>query len=85
MTLYHVEGSGHGDAILMAHSPRERVVIAVDVYAPGGAVQPYAVNFLRTSANATPCRPDRAAARTDRHLSGARTHGGNPFAVTDLP
>ena len=46
MTLYHVEGSGHGDAILMAYLPRERVVIAVDVYAPGGAVQPYAANFL---------------------------------------
>jgi glyoxylase-like metal-dependent hydrolase (beta-lactamase superfamily II) len=46
MTLYHVEGSAHGDAILMAYLPRERVVIAVDVYAPGGAVQPYAANFL---------------------------------------
>ena len=46
MTLYHVEGSGHGDAILMAYLPRERVVIEVDVYAPGGAVQPYAANFL---------------------------------------
>ena len=46
MTLYHVEGSSHGDAILMAYLPRERVVIAVDVYAPGGAVQPYAANFL---------------------------------------
>ena len=41
MTLYHVEGSGHGDAILMAYLPRERVVIAADV-----AGQPYAVNFL---------------------------------------
>ena len=46
MTLYHVEGSGHGDAILMAYLPLERVVIEVDVYAPGGAVQPYAANFL---------------------------------------
>jgi glyoxylase-like metal-dependent hydrolase (beta-lactamase superfamily II) len=46
MTLYHVEGSGHGDAILMAYLPRERIVIEVDVYAPGGAVQPYAANFL---------------------------------------
>jgi glyoxylase-like metal-dependent hydrolase (beta-lactamase superfamily II) len=46
MTLYHVEGSGHGDAILMAYLPRERLVIEVDVYAPGGAVQPYAANFL---------------------------------------
>jgi glyoxylase-like metal-dependent hydrolase (beta-lactamase superfamily II) len=41
MTLYHVEGSGHGDAILMAYLPRERVVIAADV-----AGQPYAANFL---------------------------------------
>jgi glyoxylase-like metal-dependent hydrolase (beta-lactamase superfamily II) len=46
MTLYHVEGSGHGDAILMAYLPRERIVIEVDVYGPGGAVQPYAANFL---------------------------------------
>jgi glyoxylase-like metal-dependent hydrolase (beta-lactamase superfamily II) len=46
MTLYHVEGSGHGDAILMAYLPRERVIIEVDVYAPGGAMQPYAANFL---------------------------------------
>jgi glyoxylase-like metal-dependent hydrolase (beta-lactamase superfamily II) len=46
MTLYHVEGSGHGDGILMAYLPRERVIIEVDVYAPGGPVQPYAANFL---------------------------------------
>ena len=46
MTLFHVEGSGHGDAILMAYLPRERVVIEADVYAPGGAVQPYVANFL---------------------------------------
>jgi glyoxylase-like metal-dependent hydrolase (beta-lactamase superfamily II) len=46
MTLYHVEGSGHGDAILMAYLPRERLVLEVDVYTPGGAVQPYAANFL---------------------------------------
>ena len=46
MLLYHVEGSGHGDAILMAYLPRERLVIYVDLYGPGGAVQPYAANFL---------------------------------------
>jgi glyoxylase-like metal-dependent hydrolase (beta-lactamase superfamily II) len=46
MLLYHVEGSGHGDAILMAYLPRERLVIYVDLYAPGGAIQPYAANFL---------------------------------------
>jgi glyoxylase-like metal-dependent hydrolase (beta-lactamase superfamily II) len=46
MVLYHVEGSGHGDAILMAYLPRERMVIYVDLFAPGGAVQPYAANFL---------------------------------------
>ena len=46
MLLYHVEGSGHGDAILMAYLPRERLVIYVDLYAPGGATQPYAANFL---------------------------------------
>ena len=46
MLLYHVEGSGHGDAILMTYLPRERLVIYVDLYGPGGAVQPYAANFL---------------------------------------
>jgi hypothetical protein len=30
----------------MAYLPRERIVIEVDVYGPGGAVQPYAANFL---------------------------------------
>ena len=46
MVLYHVEGSGHGDAILMAHLPRERLIVEVDIYGPGGAIQPYAANFL---------------------------------------
>jgi glyoxylase-like metal-dependent hydrolase (beta-lactamase superfamily II) len=46
MVLYHVEGSGHGDAILMAYLPRERLIVEVDVYGPGAAIQPYAANFL---------------------------------------
>ncbi len=47
MVLYHVEGSGHGDAILMAYLPRERLVIEADLYSPGGALAPYAANFLQ--------------------------------------
>jgi glyoxylase-like metal-dependent hydrolase (beta-lactamase superfamily II) len=46
MTLYHVAGSGHGDAILMAYFPRERLLVEADVYSPGSAVQSYAANLL---------------------------------------
>ena len=46
VTLYHVAGSPHGDTILMAHFPRERVLVQADVFSPGGAVAPYAANLL---------------------------------------
>ena len=44
--LYHVSGNPHSDTMLMAYVPRERVVIEVDAFSPGSAVQPYAANLL---------------------------------------
>lgn len=46
MILYHIVGSGHGDALLMAYLPRERLLVEADVYTPGAAVAPYAANLL---------------------------------------
>lgn len=44
--LYHVAGNPHSDTMLMAYIPRDRVLIEVDAYSPGSAVQPYAANLL---------------------------------------
>ena len=46
VNLYHVAGSPHGDAMLMAYVPRDRTLIEVDVSRPGSAVQPYAANLV---------------------------------------
>jgi glyoxylase-like metal-dependent hydrolase (beta-lactamase superfamily II) len=46
MTLYHVAGSPHSDTMLMAYFPRQRVLVEVDVFSPGAAVNPYAANLL---------------------------------------
>src|SRR6185503_6561106 len=35
--LYAIEGSGHGDTLLMAYFPKERLLVEADVYSPGGA------------------------------------------------
>jgi len=45
MNLYHIAGSPHADTLLMAHFPRERVLVEADVFSPGAAVQPYAANL----------------------------------------
>jgi len=45
MNLYHIAGSPHADTLLMAHFPRERVLVEVDVFTPGAAVPPYAANL----------------------------------------
>jgi len=34
LDLYHIEGNGHNDGILMAYLPRERVLIEADVFTP---------------------------------------------------
>jgi glyoxylase-like metal-dependent hydrolase (beta-lactamase superfamily II) len=44
--LYHVAGNPHSDTMLMAHFPRERVLVEVDAFSPGGTYHPYAANLL---------------------------------------
>src|SRR4030095_2890109 len=44
--LYRIDGNPHGDAMLMAYLPRERILVEVDAFSPGAAVQPYAANLL---------------------------------------
>jgi glyoxylase-like metal-dependent hydrolase (beta-lactamase superfamily II) len=44
--LFHIAGNPHGDAMLMAYLPRERILIEVDAFSPGSAVQPYAANLV---------------------------------------
>jgi glyoxylase-like metal-dependent hydrolase (beta-lactamase superfamily II) len=46
MTLYHVEGNPHADTLLMAYFPKQRILVEVDAYSPGSAVQPYAANLI---------------------------------------
>ena len=46
VNLYHIAGSPHGDGLLMAYVPRERLLVEADAYGPGSAVQPYAANLL---------------------------------------
>jgi glyoxylase-like metal-dependent hydrolase (beta-lactamase superfamily II) len=46
MVLYHVAGNPHTDTMLMAYLPRERLLVEVDAYSPGSAVQPYAANLI---------------------------------------
>jgi len=44
--LYHVEGNPHSDTMLMAYIPRDRVLVEVDAFSAGSAVNPYAANLL---------------------------------------
>jgi glyoxylase-like metal-dependent hydrolase (beta-lactamase superfamily II) len=44
--LYRIDGNPHGDAMLMAYLPKERILVEVDAFSPGAAVQPYAANLL---------------------------------------
>lgn len=46
MEVYHIAGNPHGDALLMAYFPKERVLVEADAYSPPGAYQPYAANLL---------------------------------------
>jgi glyoxylase-like metal-dependent hydrolase (beta-lactamase superfamily II) len=46
VVLYHIAGSTHGDTLLMAYFPRERLIVEADVFSPGGAYSPYAANLL---------------------------------------
>jgi glyoxylase-like metal-dependent hydrolase (beta-lactamase superfamily II) len=44
--LYHVTGNPHSDTMLMAYIPRDRILVEVDAFSPGAAVNPYAANLL---------------------------------------
>jgi glyoxylase-like metal-dependent hydrolase (beta-lactamase superfamily II) len=46
VVLYHVAGNPHSDTMLMAYIPRDRLMVEVDAYAPGGTYFPYAANLL---------------------------------------
>lgn len=46
LVLHHVAGNPHSDTMLMAYLPRERLLIEVDVFSPGGSYHPYAENLL---------------------------------------
>jgi glyoxylase-like metal-dependent hydrolase (beta-lactamase superfamily II) len=46
MQLYHIDGNPHGDAMLMAYLPKEKILVEADAFTPGAAVQPYAANLL---------------------------------------
>ena len=46
LVLYHVTANPHSDTMLMAYLPRERLLIEVDAFSPGGTYHPYAANLL---------------------------------------
>lgn len=46
VVLYPLPGNPHGDTMVMAYLPRERVLIEIDAYSPGGTYHPYAANLL---------------------------------------
>jgi glyoxylase-like metal-dependent hydrolase (beta-lactamase superfamily II) len=46
VVLYPIDGNPHGDAMLMAYLPRERILVEVDAFSAGSAVQPYAANLV---------------------------------------
>lgn len=48
MALHHVAGNPHSDTMLMAHLPKERLLVEVDAFSPGGNYHPYAANLLET-------------------------------------
>ena len=58
VNLYHVAGNPHADTLLMAHFPRERILVEVDAFTPGSAVQPYAAN-LRENISRRALKVDR--------------------------
>lgn len=46
VTIYHVAGNPHSHTMLMAHLPKQRLLIEVDAFTPGSAVSPYSPNLL---------------------------------------
>jgi glyoxylase-like metal-dependent hydrolase (beta-lactamase superfamily II) len=45
VNVYHVAGNPHADTMLMAYFPKEKILVEVDAFSPGAAVQPYAANL----------------------------------------
>jgi glyoxylase-like metal-dependent hydrolase (beta-lactamase superfamily II) len=41
LALYHLAGSTHGDGLLAAYFPRERLFVEADVWNPGAQIQPH--------------------------------------------
>lgn len=46
VTVYHVAGNPHTQSMLMAHLPRQRLLVEVDAFTPGSTVSPYSPNLL---------------------------------------
>jgi glyoxylase-like metal-dependent hydrolase (beta-lactamase superfamily II) len=46
LELHHVAGNPHSETMLMAYLPKERVLIEVDAFSPGGTYHPFAANLL---------------------------------------
>jgi glyoxylase-like metal-dependent hydrolase (beta-lactamase superfamily II) len=44
--VYPLPDNPHGDTMVMAYVPRERLVIEADAFSPGGNYHPYAANLL---------------------------------------
>jgi glyoxylase-like metal-dependent hydrolase (beta-lactamase superfamily II) len=59
--LYHVAGNPHSDTMLMAYIPRDRLLVEVDAFSAGSAVNPYAANLLE-NIEKRKLRVDRIAA-----------------------
>lgn len=59
LTLFPVSGA-HSETMLVAHFPKERLLVEADLYTPGGAVQMFAADFL-AQVKARNLRVDRVA------------------------
>ncbi len=81
LELHHVAGNPHSDTMLMAYLPKERILIEVDAFSPGGTYHPYAANLLE-HIERLKLRVDqnRAAARRSRHAEGSG--GGGAAAAS---
>ena len=65
VVLYHVRGSTHGDTLLMAWFPRDRLLAQADLWLPGSRITPHAVAFAEDLA--------ARGLKVEKHLA---LHGG---------
>ncbi|MGE3274649.1 MAG: MBL fold metallo-hydrolase [Vicinamibacterales bacterium] len=47
MEIYHLSGNPHGDAILMAYFPKDRLIVEADAFSSNFDYNPYAANLLQ--------------------------------------